>query len=67
MFTFLVTAATIELRPSRSIEDLRPWIACDIEDYKEADIDKMLAELLLRCTDTSKPTDKLSEKSYMPL
>ncbi|KAG2745719.1 hypothetical protein P692DRAFT_201774918 [Suillus brevipes Sb2] len=40
------------------IEDLRPWIARDIEDYKEADIDKMLAELLLRCTDTSKPTDK---------
>lgn len=40
------------------IDDLRPWIARDIEDYKEADIDKMLAELLLRCTDTSKPTDK---------
>jgi hypothetical protein len=51
----------VELRPSRSVEDLRQWIAHDIKDYKEGAIDKMLEELLSRCTDNSKPLPDKSE------
>ncbi|KAG2038306.1 hypothetical protein BDR03DRAFT_981703 [Suillus americanus] len=37
-----------------NINDIRPWIGHDIENYRECPIDEMLQELLYRCTDCSK-------------
>ncbi|KAG2132078.1 hypothetical protein DEU56DRAFT_812987 [Suillus clintonianus] len=44
------------------VRDVHPWIARDVEDYKECAVDKMLAELLYRCKDNSKP---LPDKSTL--
>ncbi|KAG2132094.1 hypothetical protein DEU56DRAFT_448941 [Suillus clintonianus] len=44
------------------VEDVRPWITRDVENYKECAVDKMLEELLYRCKDNSKP---LPDKSTL--
>ncbi|KAG2120014.1 hypothetical protein BD769DRAFT_1641729 [Suillus cothurnatus] len=38
-----------------NVNDIRPWIGRDVENYRECPIDEMLQELLHRCTDRSKP------------
>ncbi|KAG2135350.1 uncharacterized protein EDB93DRAFT_1170796 [Suillus bovinus] len=44
------------------VQDVSPWIARDVEGYKEGAVDKMLEELLYRCVDDSKP---LPDKSTL--
>jgi hypothetical protein len=45
----------IELHRSHSVNDIRPWIGRDVENYRECLVDEMLQELLYRCIDHSKP------------
>jgi hypothetical protein len=42
-----------ELRYSRRVEDLRPWITRDIKNFKKCRADEMLQQLLEMCTDSS--------------
>ncbi|KAG1836235.1 hypothetical protein DFJ58DRAFT_819001 [Suillus subalutaceus] len=36
-----------------NVNDIRPWIGCDVENYRECPVDEMLQELLYCCANHS--------------